>query len=1265
MPWWCGTYWRSVIPWGTSTEIAQGTSTCDASGHFSLSFPALADPAIPMAADPLFHYRVEASVTDLNGETQSGSTGLVVGQRRFTIDLALGEGLSRTEADSLTVRVRNLNGEALELPASVTIERVAPPGGKLLSERIWERPDGFVLDRGEHTRLFPDDPYDNETDPMTWPAEAVVLERNEVRGPLPLADVRSWRVGTYRITVSAQDSSGAELTVGRTFALYDPDIQWTGFDAEAMHVEPVKARVEPGGKADLLLSTGLDKASVLMEVERGGAIAVRRRFALRQGQQRIELPVQESDRGGLTVHFLCVERGRAHRRSVPITVPWSNKQLEVEWMSFRDKLRPGDQEEWRLKIKGPGGEAVAAQLLAGMYDASLDAFVPHAWQVPDLWPVHRPRFAWDQVRPFGVATGRPVWWQPFRVDVPRHTYPTLNTYGFPGGGMLYAMDAMMMRGAAEGFADDDMNAAEEAEDKAEAPGSEAGPAPQPPPLVRTDFRETAFFLPDQLTDRDGNIVLRFTVPDALTRWKVLGLAHTTALQFAGFEREAITQRPLMVVPNLPRYFREGDRITVTAKINALEQRVEGPARLELFDPFTNAALDKAFGLQVPEQVFVAAPGASASVAWELQVPEGVQAVGVRITARGGGGPVGGASYGDGEEHVLPVLTDRVLVTESLPLPVSSPGTHAFTLQKLLDSGKSTTLRHERLQLEFTPNPAWTAVQALPYLMEFPHACAEQVFSRYYANRLAGHVVGEKPRIREVFEHWREAGPDAFLSALEKDPELKDIALAETPWLLDARDERERKERIALLFDLDRMAGEEAKALQQLRDMQGSGGAWSWFGGMRPSPYITRHIVAGFGHLEALGAADLRPDGEVQRMLQRAVGWLDDHLRERHRELKDRLSAKELSAYRPGPDELHHLYARSFFRRWPVAGANAAAYRFYQDRAAAEWLSYGLQEQLLLALALHRSGDVSTARDILNSLRQRATIDDELGMTWKSFRAGMDWWAFPAESHALAIEAFHEVAGDDEAVKQLRIHLLKLKRTTDWKTTKATAEAVHALLLGGPDLLGEGPAPVITVGSERVDPSAQEPGTGAFNATWGPEEVRPDMGRVTVTTTDDRVAWGALHWRYFERMDAVTPHESPFDLGRQVMLRENTDEGPVLVPLDQARTLRPGDVLTVRIELRTDRWLDFVHLKDLRAAGTEPLERLSGYRYQDGLGHYQSVRDAALHIFIDRMAPGTYVFEHELRVTHDGDFSQGITSAQCLYAPEFNSHSEGVRVVVGY
>ncbi|MCB0815293.1 MAG: hypothetical protein KDB87_19285, partial [Flavobacteriales bacterium] len=420
----------------------------------------------------------------------------------------------------------NLNGEALELPASVTIERVAPPGGKLLSERIWERPDGFVLERVEHARLFPDDPYDNEADPLTWPAEATVLDRTDVRGPLALDDITSWRVGTYRITVSAQDSSGAEMSVGRTFALYDPEIQWTGFDAEAMHVEPVKAQVEPGGKAVLLLSTGLDQASVLMEVERSGAIAVRRRFALRQGQQRIELPVQEGDRGGFTVHFLCVERGRAHRRSVPITVPWSNKQLRVEWMSFRDKLRPGEEEEWRLTIKGPGGEVVAAQLLAGMYDASLDAFVPHGWSVPDLWPAHRPRFAWDQVRPFGSATGRPVWWQVNTVDVPRHAYPSLNTFGFPAAGMLYAMDAMMARGAANGLAEMEVSMdADDGEraDKAEAPAAGAGPTVQPPPLVRKDFRETAFFLPDRLTDRDGNIVLRFTVPDALTRWKVLGL----------------------------------------------------------------------------------------------------------------------------------------------------------------------------------------------------------------------------------------------------------------------------------------------------------------------------------------------------------------------------------------------------------------------------------------------------------------------------------------------------------------------------------------------------------------------------------------------------------------------------------------------------------------------------------------------------------------------------------------------------------------------
>lgn len=319
---------------------------------------------------------------------------------------------------------------------------------------------------------------------------------------------------------------------------------------------------------------------------------------------------------------------------------------------------------------------------------------------------------------------------------------------------------------------------------------------------------------------------------------------------------------------------------------------------------------------------------------------------------------------------------------------------------------------------------------------------------------------------------------------------------------------------------------------------------------------------------------------------------------------------------------------------------------------------------MIALSLHRMGDTATPALIMKSLGERATRNEELGMYWKNFNAGYYWWDFPTETHALLIEAFHEVAKDEQAVNELRLYLLKLKQTTDWKTTKATAEACYALLLTGDDWLEPAAPPVITVGRDVVVAEKQEAGTGYLTKTWTADEVVSDMGTVTVTTTTDRAAWGALYWQYFEQMDKVTSAASPFSIKKQVLLNTATDAGPQLVALDKARALKPGDKLTVRIELRTDRDLDFVHLKDLRASGLEPNETLSGYRFQGGLGYYQSTRDAATDFFFDRIRAGTYVFQYDLRVAHTGDFSNGITTAMCMYAPEFAAHSEGVRIVVG-
>ncbi|HMN04515.1 MAG TPA: alpha-2-macroglobulin family protein [Flavobacteriales bacterium] len=1296
MPWW-GRSWWSYLPWGRSTEVASGTATTDAAGNFTIRFMPEADGAIPREADPTFFFNVEASITDLNGETQSASTGISVGYRSIDIAVDLGEAIDRSRVDSLAVNVQDLSGRTLDRPMHVRITQLQDPP-VALRKRLWERPDRPVISKEDHDKFFMQDVLADEDDPLTWERGAIMLNQKSWRAAgkrLPLASVQRWGVGYYLIEVMATDDDGKEVKAQRVFTVFDPVVQENGFKNEAIHVQEVKPTAEPGEKATILLGTALREAHVLMEVERQGKIAVRRWFTLKRGQQLIELPVQEADRGGFAVHFIATERNREYRRSVFINVPWSNKDLQVEWMSFRDKLLPGAKEEWRLKITGPKGEQVAAQLLAGMYDASLDHFVPHGWGL-SVWPGYYARLGWGRAFPFGTQRGQGLRDAVRMPGDTAHMMPVLNTYGITDRGYLYettgvAFDMTAPRALATiemsapppneaddfKFTESQQVLAEDMRDEIPEGGGheEAGPSQ---PVTRTDFRETAFFLPDLLTDRDGSVILRFTMPEALTRWKVMGLAHTTDLKTAAFTKEVITQKPLMVTPNLPRFLREGDAITFAAKVAVVASgpaardpegaTTTGGATLELFDPFTNASLNERFGLKDNKRPFTAGPGASAAVSWDLQVPEGVAAVSVRITAKAGG-------HADGEEKPLPVLTDRILVTESLPLPISKAGTKTFTLEKLKTS-TSSTLRHQNLKLEFTPNPAWYAVQALPYLMEYPHDCSEQVFSRLYANSLAAHIVDQRPAIKQVFEQWKASASqgaaedqEAFLSALEKNPELKNVVLAETPWVLNAANDRERKQRIGLLFDMQRMATERAKALKQLREAQLGNGAWPWFKGMRESRWVTLSIVSGFGHLEKLGAADLPPigigaDGQTQAMLKRAVQWLDKEVAADYVRLQKNYTKEELAKYTPDHGTVQYLYGRSFFPRWAISGATSTAVDFYKGRLKETWLSFGLQEQAMIALSLQRLGDKETAQLIMKSLGERATRSEELGMYWKNFRGGWYWWDFPTETHALMIEAFDEVAKDANAVNELRLYLLKLKQTTDWKTTKATANACYALLLTGDNWLEDAGTPKITVGGKTVLPDKQEAGTGYFQQSWAADKITPAMGEVTVTTTADRAAWGALYWQYFEQMDKVTAGESPFSIRKQVMLKETGPDGTKLVALDKARTLKPGDKLTVRIELRSDRDMDYVHLKDLRASGLEPTETLSGYRYQGGLGWYQSTRDAATDFFFDHLRAGTYVLEYDLRVAQSGDFSNGITTAMCMYAPEFAAHSEGIRIRVG-
>jgi len=786
--------------------------------------------------------------------------------------------------------------------------------------------------------------------------------------------------------------------------------------------------------------------------------------------------------------------------------------------------------------------------------------------------------------------------------------------------------------------------------------------------VRKNFNETAFFFPDLKTDEEGNISFSFTMPEALTKWKWLLLAHTKDLSLGVSEKSIITQKELMVQTFAPRFLREGDRFEFSAKIsNLTDKEITGQSGLQLFNTSTMQPVDGWFQNTFPVQHFTVAAGQSTVVKFRTDVPYNFnEALTYRIIAKGA--PDGGMvkAVSDGEEATIPVLTNRMLVTETLPLPMRGDGTKNFVFTKLLNSEQSESLTQHKFTIEFTSNPVWYAVQALPYLMEYPYECAEQTWNRFYANALASHITTKLPRIKAVFDKWKISSAAALQSNLQKNEELKSVLLQETPWVLQAKNEEEQKKNIALLFDMVRMSSELNKTLAQLQGMQSSNGGFVWFKGGPDDRYITQYIVTGIGHLKKLNALPKEQEKAINTILAKAIPYLDKKIKEDYDNL---LKYKtNLKSYNTGYMQIQYLYMRSFFKDVPVAAANKTAYDYYYKQTQQYWIKESRYMQGMIALSLHRSKDVKTSTAIVKSLKENALQSEEMGMYWKEFNAGYYWYQAPVSAQAMMIEVFSDVSNDQKAVADLKTWLLKQKQTQNWKTTIATAEACYALLLQGGEWIATEPVVEIKAGDQLFTTSTEstEAGTGYFKRSIEASFVKPSMGniQVTVSKSNNQPSWGSAYWQYFENLDKITASETPLKLKKQYFVERNSANGPVLTPVNEGDVLKVGDKIKVRIELRVDRNMEYVHMKDMRPSCMEPVNVISEYKWQGGLGYYESTKDASTNFFFGWLNKGTYVFEYPLFITHAGNYSSGITSIQCMYAPEFTSHSEGVRVKVG-
>ena len=1329
--WWY--WWRGYYPQSPQMEITNGVTVSNDTGAFFVNFKAIPDLSIPKTYEPTYSYTIYADVTDINGETHSSQTYVSAAYTALNLSVNIPSLLEKEnkEAEAFVISTTNMSGQFEAAQGKIEIYKVKEPE-KTYRTRAWSQPDRFLMSKEEFEKMFPKDEYKDENNMYKWGRAEKVFEKTfkntSVLVPLKtgnsttvnsndsvkIPNLKSWKQGVYVMEAHSKDAYGEDVKDVKYFTVYSNsgsevpgnEINWFNM----LSVRPI----EPGGKARFVIGTQENDVRVLYEIEHKGVIVKKEYITLNKEQKLIEIPVEEKHRGNFSFHCIFVKNNRTYLHDGTVYVPYTNKELDVEFETFRNKLLPGQKEEWKIKIKDKKGDKIAAEMVASMYDASLDAFRPNNWAF-DIYNNYYSNLYWDANSAFGVVNAEVfnIDWNNYPGGAYRY-YDALNWFGYSDGYYGYGNDmdgelddrnnpgeyekmpakssnAPAGRMALEAKPEQSSRGAEKEKSKDEAKkagdspsdkrskddivsavttettpvaqgGKHSGGEDMSKVAARSNFAETAFFFPALETDKDGNVIIKFTIPEALTKWKMMGFAHTKDLKFGSIQKELVTQKELMVIPNAPRFFRENDKMEFSTKISNLSDGdLTGTAQIFFYDASSMKDITTELTKEGP-LTFTSKKGQSSALGWNIAVPEGIGAITYKVVAKAG-------SFSDGEEMALPVLTNRMLVTETMPLPVRGHQTKTFRFEKFMNQNNgSTTLRNHKLTLEFTANPAWYAVQALPYIMEYPYECSEQTFARFYANSIASHIANSSPKIKAVFDSWKSKSPEALLSNLEKNQDLKSLMLEETPWVLDAKDESERKKRVGLLFDFNKMSYELIHAMKKLQKQQSSNGGWPWFEGMPDDRYITQYIITGMGHLDHLGIKNVHDDASVWKMVTDGVKYLDNRIREDYEWIlkydKAHLDDNHLSY-----QQIQYLYARSYFKDISIDNRNQKAFDYYKGQSKKYWLQNDRYMQGMIALALNRYDDKATPKDIMKSIKENSLNSEEMGMYWKENYEGYYWYQAPIEAQALLIEAFDEVSNDKKSVDDLKVWLLKSKQTQDWKTTKATSEAIYALLLKGTDWLATESNVEISMGDIKIDPKKMpdvkvEAGTGYFKTSWSGSDIKPKMGEVTVVKTDEGVSWGAVYWQYFEQLDKITPSKTPLNLKKHLFLQKNTDSGPVIEPITEKTLLKVGDKLKVRIELRVDRDMEYVQMKDMRASGFEPTNVISRYKWQDGLGYYESTRDAATNFFFSYLPKGTYVFEYPLVVTHNGDFSNGITSIQCMYAPEFASNSEGIRVKVG-
>jgi hypothetical protein len=1226
--------WMPIQPSFMKFLYSDSTRTRE-DGSFSIRLSLIPGLEGRRELDPTMEFIVTADVTDQNGETHSCRFTLrsAYTSLRLTLSLPISGRINADSLHALAIESANLSGAPQRTLTTVTISRLTPPE-RLIHTRTWAKPDLFALPEDTFHRLFPHEPYGQEGDRSLWPVMQRALRDTFTTGSRPglLVEGKRLHSGVYRVTVSATDPQGHSITTGGFVEIYNPS------DAQLPYPTyewSIAANNPSGDSVTYLAGSSAEPRFVIQQLSTSGHIHINYLHLPGKGSiRKVNIPAIGEGLGA----FAYIIDNHTYISNIPVTPREAGKTLSIQYTTFRDKLEPGSLERLSLSIHGPGHEAADAEVLASMYDASLNQFGLHTWSPPDLSQNggHYPTwhfFGFDDIPSRNLISSyryQPPSLLPIYDDLP-------DAAGRPNGGTLVTLRGRGIPGPMLATANLGFNADHQ-------------PSLQPLPLAsfRKDFDETAFFYPDLKTDSAGNLSFAFTMPEALTRWTLRTLAQTRDLAFGFDQRDVVTQKTLMLQPNIPRFLREGDEAWLSTRVvNMAAGPLQGKVRLELLDALDMQPVDRAFGNQESLLPFSLAAGSSTALRFHLSVPVGfTHPLVYRLSASAG-------NYNDGEQGPIPVLNRRVLVTDTYPMALSAKETTHLQIEPLLHATPGSSYR---LTLEYCASPIWYVARALPYLEATTDASPQSISDRYYTNTLGAGILHVVPGIKALLGSLH-----GDSSSLKMDSELKNALLQETPWVMDAGREDAALQHLATFLDSDRLARAQEDALQTLSARQYPSGAFPWFDQGPENRYVTEYILTQLGRL-----SDLRmiPDRDLplwRTLIIKAIDYLDARLRQ------DYQSAKDMTPAVPSPEILQYLYTRTLFKdQTPEAGTREAL-DYYMTQAKTQWIHANLYGQALIALAFHRAGNGSVPQAILASLEQRSILSGDRGRYWKENDGGWSWSEAPIQTQALLITAFMEAGSNAVVGNQLRTWLLSQKQTQSWSSSPATADACYALLLGA-NWMTVPPALTARLGDVRVDshPRPDDAGSLFFKQQWEGADIQPSMGRIEAiltgkvsTVKGGNSNWGVVYYQHFEDLDSIQPAQTTLSVQKQLFVVSGLSSE--MRPLHAGDTVRVGDRVRIRLILRSDRPLEFAYLKDLRAACLEPVDVHSGYRRQGGLGYYFSPGDLSTGFYMDWLPKGVSVLEYDQYVNMEGTFSGGMATLQSFYAPQFNSRSNGTPI----